>query len=64
MTCHSPLQKLKEAKQIALDHDLFVVEKDEKYLLYRKLALRNDFIGSRSTPEALRQFVCRVTNFH
>lgn len=27
---HSPLQQLKEAKQIAKDHGLFVVEKAER----------------------------------
>lgn len=38
---HSPLQQLKEAKQIARDHGLFVIEKPDgrgntAYLLYRE----------------------------
>lgn len=61
---HSPLQQLKEAKQIALDHGLFVVEKDSRFLLYRQQQPKNTYIGARSTPEALRAFVCKVANFH
>lgn len=65
---HSPLQQLKEAKQIARDHHLFVVEKPDRdgtrYLLYREAQPRNTYIGARSSPEALRALVCKVTNFH
>jgi hypothetical protein len=64
MTRHSPQQQLKEAKQIAQDHGCFVVEKGKEYQLYRRLATRNAYIGKRSTPAALRSFVCKVTNFH
>lgn len=64
MTRHTPLQQFKEAKQIALDHGLFVVDKGSEYQLYRRMATRNVFIGKRSTPAALRTLVCKVTNFH
>ena len=64
---HSPLQQLKEAKQIALDHGCFVVEKPgergTRYLLYRKQTPNNTYLGQRSSPEALRALVCKVTNF-
>lgn len=61
---HSPLQQLKEAKQIAKDHGLFVIERGGAYLLYREQQPRNVYVGSRATPEALRAFVCKVANFH
>ncbi|HPR08074.1 MAG TPA: hypothetical protein PLI17_15700 [Denitromonas sp.] len=42
MRRHSPSQKVKEAKQIAIDHGLFVVERPDAngiaFLLYRKAA--------------------------
>ena len=64
MTRHSPLQQIKEAKQIALDHGCFVVEKADKYLVYRKMPVKPVFLGARGTPASLRNFVCKVTNFH
>ena len=64
MTRHSPLQQLKEAKQIAQDHGCFVAERGGQYLLYRKTFPRPTFVGARGTPEALRRLVCKATNFH
>lgn len=65
---HSPLQQLKEAKQIARDHGLFVVEKAERdgtsYLLYREQQPTNTLIGRRSSPSGIRNLVCKVANFH
>ena len=63
MVRHSPLQQLKEAKKIAQDHGCFVAEKGGKFLVYRNCHTPV-FIGARGTPEALRTFVCKVTNFH
>lgn len=63
-----PRQALKEAKQIAADHGLFVVEKQDKdrpfYLLYREMHTHNVLIGRRATPQSLRTLVCKVANFH
>ena len=64
MTRHSPLQQLKEAKQIAQDHGCFVSERGGRYLLYRKTTPRPTLVGHCVTPEALRRMVCRATNFH
>lgn len=64
MTRHSPLQQLKEAKQIAHDYGCSVSERGGKYLVYRIVAGRPVYLGSRGTPETLRRFVCQVTNFH
>jgi len=64
---HSPLQQLKEAKQIARDHGCFVVEKPgargTRYLLYRQQQPDNVYIGQRSSPEGIRELVCKATNF-
>jgi hypothetical protein len=64
MTRHSPQQQFKQAQQIARDHGCFVVEKGGEFSLYRRMAMRNVFIGKRRTPEALHALVCRATNFH
>ena len=64
MRRHSPLQQLNEAKQIAKDHHMLVVEKDGRYLLFRLMRPHNVFVGQRSSPEALRQFVAKCTNCH
>lgn len=65
---HTPLQQLKEAKVIARDHGLFVVEKPERAgtrsLLYRSQTTGNVFLGRRSSPEGIRALVCKVANFH
>lgn len=63
-TTRNPIQVLKEAKQIAIDHGCFVTEKSGKYHVYRNTSSRPVFLGSRGTPETLRSFVCKVTNFH
>lgn len=64
----TPLQLVKEAKQIARDHHLFVVEKPDAkgidYLLYRQQTPGNVFIGRRRSPEGIRALVCKVANFH
>lgn len=64
-----PRQTLKEAKQIALDHNMFVVEKADragmtKYLLYRRTTPHNTLVGRRATPDALRSLVCKAANYH
>lgn len=60
----NPLQVLKEAKQIARDHGCVVFEKAGKYLVYRITPTGKVYLGARGTPQTLRPFVCRVTNFH
>lgn len=59
MRQRNPLQVLKEAKQIALDHAMFVVEKGGKFLVYRVCKPRNVYLGSRGSVEGLRAFVAR-----
>lgn len=63
---HSPLQQVKEAKQIARDHGLYVVEKRTTtgidYLLYRETG--RAYIGKRTSPAGIRSLVCKAANFH
>lgn len=61
---HTPTQQFKEAQQIARDHGCFVVDKGDRFLVYRRTTTRNVYLGFRSDPAALRAFVCQVTNFH
>lgn len=70
MTRHSSLQQLKEAKQIAKDHGLKVVEcpielGKTDYVVYRQLPDgRRARLGKRATPEGLRKYVADLANFH
>ena len=60
---HSPLQVVREAKQIAQDHGLFVCEKRGVYLLYRNLPFGASYLGRSVSPSGLRGLVCRVAGF-
>ena len=53
MASHSPLQQFKEARQIASDHNMFVVDKGDEFLLYRRTPTRPAFLGKRSSAQAL-----------
>lgn len=63
-----PRQVLHEAKVIARDHGMFVVEKSSpkgtRYILYREQAPYNVCVGTRGTPDAIRALVCKAANFH
>ena len=62
-----PHQALREARQIAIDHNCFVTEKKSSagatYLLYRKTTPPT-FVGKRSSIAGLRALVCKACNFH
>lgn len=58
MRQHSPRQQFREAQLIAKDHGMFVVDKGDLFLLYRK-AERPVFLGKRSSAEALHSLVTR-----
>lgn len=62
-TQRNPLQVLKEAKQIARDHGCSVSERGGKYHVYRLVAGRPVWCGSRGSVTALRALVCSVTGF-
>lgn len=68
MRQYSDLQKFKDAKTIARDYGLFVVEKSLRtstaYLLYRRTGTGNAFLGKRGSVDGLYRLVCKVTNFH
>lgn len=59
---HTEIKLIHEAKKLAKDHGLFVVERPGKFLLYRQCQPRNVLVGSRTTPTSLRRFVARVAN--
>ncbi len=58
----NPLQVLKEAKQIAVDHAMFVVEKSGKYLLYRKNPARAIYLGARGSLNGIHALVMRCAS--
>lgn len=63
MRTHSPQQQFKEARQIAADHNMFVVDKGDQFLLYRKTPTRPVYLGMRSNAAAFRSFVCKCADF-
>ena len=63
MRTHTPQQQFKEAKQIASDHNMFVVDKGDTFLLYRKATPKPAFLGKSSSAAAFRSLVCRCANF-
>lgn len=64
MRRHSPIQQLHEAKQIARDHNMFIVEKPAPegtdYIVYRKTPCGNTRLGARRDIGALRRFVAKA----
>lgn len=70
MTRHSAHQQLVEARQIARDHGLLVIDVKAaagktEHVVYRQLPDgRRTRLGKRGTPEGLRAYVCKLANFH
>ena len=56
---HSPAQQYKEARQIAADYGMYIVDKGGRYTVYRKTPSRPVYLGQRSDAASLRTFVCR-----
>lgn len=57
MAQQTPIRAIKEAKKIAEEFGLLVIEKPGRFLLYRKLPHRNVYIGFRSDIAEFRRFV-------
>lgn len=60
---HTPAQQFKEARQIAADHGLFIVEKSGRFSVYRKTPARPVYLGLRTDAADLRAFVARCAGF-
>lgn len=60
-------QVVAEARQIAADHGLRVMEKkygaETCYQVFRVLPHRAVFLGTRRSPGGLRSYVCDVVGF-
>lgn len=68
MRHYSALQQVKEAKQIAADHGMFVAEVKTResidYVVYRRVpGGQNQRLGKRGTPEGLRSFVSKCAGY-
>jgi hypothetical protein len=57
MAQQTPIRAIKEAKLMAKDFGMFVVEKGERFLLYRCSSPRNIYLGFRSDISEFRRFV-------
>lgn len=57
MATQTPVRAIKEAKQMASDYGMFVVEKHGRFLLYRQATPSNVYLGFRSDIAEFRRFV-------
>lgn len=57
MAQQTPIRAIKEAKQMARDNGMFVVEKSGRFILYRQATPSNVYLGFRSDVAAFRRFV-------
>ena len=70
MTRHSPAQQLKEARQIAKDHGLLIIDCPVEpgktdHVVYRLLPDgRRTRLGKRTDPVRLRQYIADLAQFH
>ena len=62
MRRHSGVQQYKQACQIAKDHNMFVVDKGGRFLVYRKVPGRNVCLGECASAEALFRKVSRCAS--
>lgn len=59
---HSGIQQYKQACQIAKDHNMFVVDKGDRFIVYRKVPGRNVCLGECGSAEALFRKVSRCAS--
>jgi hypothetical protein len=64
MRRHSPLQQFHQACRIAKDNNMFIVDKDGLFLVYRKAPDRNVYLGQCRSTEALFHKVSRCAAVH
>lgn len=61
---YSPQQQVSHAHALARDHGLYVVEKSTatglQFILYRKTPGRSIYLGRRSSPKGIRQYVEKI----
>lgn len=64
MTQTATQQLLLEARRMARAAGCFISEKNGAWRVFRKTAMRPVYLGFRSTPAALRDFVRRLATPH
>lgn len=57
---HSPVQQVRQAKQLAEDNGIYIVEKDGMYQVYRKSPTGSIYLGRRCSPAGLFYMVNRL----
>lgn len=55
----TPATQFEEAKSIARAHNMFAVDKGDRYILFRRAAPRPIYLGARTDPAEFRRFVAR-----
>jgi len=57
---HSPVQQVRQAKQLAEDNGMYIVEKSGMYQVFRKSPTGAVYLGRRSAPSGLFYMVNRL----
>lgn len=63
-TRHSPVQQVRQAKQLAEDNGMFVLEKTGMYQVFRKSPTGAVYLGRRASPSGLFYMVNRLVTVH
>lgn len=63
---HSPAEQYRQAKQIALDHNMVITEKkppqgETRYVVYRKAGAKPTFLGQATGASGLFRLVSRLS---
>lgn len=59
----TPLQLVREARQIGADYGLLVVEKGADFHVFRKMPTKNVHVAKCGTPQGLHRTVRRLTGW-
>lgn len=62
MDPRDPVEQLHDAEQIARSHNMFVIRRGDRFLLFRRTRSRPVFLGARSEAAALRSLVSRCAS--
>ena len=61
---HSSVQQVRQAKQLAEDNGMYIVEKFGMYQVFRKSPTGAVYLGRRSAPSGLFHMVNRLVMVH
>lgn len=61
---HTPAKQVRQAKQLAEDNGMYILEKSGMYQVFRKSPTGSVYLGRRSAPSGLFYMVNRLVTVH